>query len=112
MHANATANRPLIAWTSQEGKALIRNLVTQLIPQWPEGPREHQVSSWARTLARQAQFSFVATGGGKTSLFYGPVLIADYLSKYPVDGFLPLPASPIAVVVVPLIELGNNHVML
>ncbi|KIP03374.1 hypothetical protein PHLGIDRAFT_77692, partial [Phlebiopsis gigantea 11061_1 CR5-6] len=107
---NNTPISSLIRWTSPEGRALVRKIITGTVKQWPTGPYEHQVSSWVQGLEGISQIVSAPTGGGKTSYFFGPIIIAQYMHKNPVPGFKSFPAKPVAVVVVPLIELGNNHV--
>ncbi|KAF8237593.1 hypothetical protein L208DRAFT_1042948, partial [Tricholoma matsutake] len=53
-----------------------------------------------------------STGGGKTAAFYGPIQIYQHLLQTLVPGILTPPHHPIALIITPLIELGNNHVSL
>ncbi|EKM54448.1 uncharacterized protein PHACADRAFT_210247 [Phanerochaete carnosa HHB-10118-sp] len=57
-----------------------------------------------------SQLVFIPTGGGKTALFYIPILIVLYMHDHPHPRFKTLPLKPVALVVVPLNELGNDHV--
>jgi superfamily II DNA helicase RecQ len=57
-----------------------------------------------------SQLVFMPTVGGKTALFYIPILVALYMHQKPGPQFKPLPSKPVVLVVVPLNELGNNHV--
>lgn len=101
---------PLVKWTSIAGHEKIRSIIKEVIPQWTDGPRDFQVGSWARTLESIDQLAIIYTGAGKTTLFYVPVLIMQYMNKNPDKKFAPFPRAPVALVIVPLIELGNNHV--
>lgn len=107
---NATGTQTIIPWVSPQGKNAVRDIISKVVPQWPDGPRESQVSSWVRTLDCVDQLNILATGSGKSAHFYGPVLVAQYLRDHPDLRFRSLPRKPVALVVVPLIELGNNHV--
>ena len=103
MSSNASNSATLQSWSSLKGEEIIQ----ELFPSWPAA-YFHQ-----RTLDRKKWLVFTKTGGEKTSLFYGPMVIAQYLNEHPVLGFRPsvlLSAKPVALVVVPLIELGNNRV--
>ncbi|KII93132.1 hypothetical protein PLICRDRAFT_100726, partial [Plicaturopsis crispa FD-325 SS-3] len=54
-----------------------------------------------------------ATGGGKTAIYYGPILIYWYLLSHPLPDASTqriLPRKPVAIIVSPLIELGNTQV--
>ena len=88
----------------------MHEIVGELIPQWKDGLLEHQVNSIVRALDAMSQLVFMPTGGGKTALFYIPILVALYMRRKPDPQFKPLPSKPVALVVVPLNELGNNHV--
>jgi superfamily II DNA/RNA helicase len=50
------------------------------------------------------------TGSGKTTAFYAPLLAIEHLLWNPVAGIPQPPSHPIALIVTPFIELGNNHV--
>lgn len=101
---------PLVKWTSNEGHEKIRSIIQEVIPQWTDSPRDYQVDSWARTLDSIDQLAIIYTSAGKTTLFYVPVLIMQYVNKNPEKKFALFPRTPVALVIVPLIELGNNHV--
>lgn len=103
--------KPLISWVDDpRGRELAKTIALARFPQWSQGPRDFQLDSWLRVLDGTNQLDVIATGGGKTALFYGPVAIAEYLHANPMPGVKPLPDKPLSLVVVPLIELGNNHV--
>ena len=80
MSSNTLSKPPYKLWTSTEGQDFVRELVTELIPQWKDGPREFQSWSWVRSLDGVIQFVFMASGGGKTALFFVPILIAIHLN--------------------------------
>lgn len=110
MTSNTTHKSPQLQWTSPEGKAVVCKIVEELIPQWGDGPLKHQVNAWVWMLDRMLQLTFMPIGIGKMALFYVPVLIARYMHQNPDPRFKPLPVKPVALVVVLLNELGNNHV--
>ncbi|KAF9230789.1 P-loop containing nucleoside triphosphate hydrolase protein, partial [Melanogaster broomeanus] len=114
MHHNAAApaaaNNTLL-WLSSERQSLIRQIISARLPQWPTGPHKFQVESWARTLDGQSQLLVVPTGGGKTAVFYGILLILEHLKKSPIHELGPFkfPNNPVIMIVTPLNELGNMH---
>ncbi|KAH7902760.1 hypothetical protein BJ138DRAFT_979926, partial [Hygrophoropsis aurantiaca] len=97
-------------WISPERIALICGLIEARVPQWRNGARKFQLESWARTLAGSSQLLVVPTGGGKTAVFYGVLLVLEELAKNPVVGIGPVPKTPVAMVVTPLNELGIMQV--
>lgn len=106
------------AWTSNEGKAKIREIITQRLPQWSTGPRDSQVDCWAQNLMHVPTILVASTGWGKTAAFFGAILVLQYLQE-PANRqitdeikLLPPPAKPVALIVTPLIELGYAHVRL
>ncbi|KDQ50833.1 hypothetical protein JAAARDRAFT_51106 [Jaapia argillacea MUCL 33604] len=103
-------NASEISWLSADRQNLIRTIIKSRIPEWTTGPRDFQLESWAYSLDGKPQLNIVATGGGKTALFYGPLLIAQHLLRYPVPGIKPVPPKPVILIVTPLVELGNKHV--
>ena len=93
-----------------EGYARICGIIEERVPQWNNGPRSYQLESWAHTLDKISLVLIAPTGSGKTAAFYAPLLVMEHLLWNPVSG-IPQPSShPIALIVTPLIELGNNHV--
>ena len=111
MSGNApSTQKPLIRWISPEGKALARDVIEENVSEWPDRLYEPQVCSLVRTLDRVSQVVRMPTGGGKTGLFAAPVLMAQYLNKHPSQQSKPIAKKPVAIVIVPLIELANNHV--
>lgn len=98
------------SWLSVEGRTRIRGIIEEQVPQWRNGPRPHQVESWAHTLEKKSLMLIASTGSGKTAAFYGPIIIMHHLLKTPVPGIPTPPKKPMALIVTPLIELGNNHV--
>ena len=103
---------PAHSWLSIEGRARIRGIIEERIPQWRSGPRDFQVDCWAHLLEKIPVVLIAPTGGGKTAAFYGPILIYQHLLQNPVPGIPTPPPHPIALIITPLIELGNNHVSL
>lgn len=105
-------------WTSAEGQAKIREIITARLPQWSTGPRDSQVECWAHNLMHIPTILVASTGWGKTAAFFGSILILQHL-KDPKNRqvseqvkLAPPPAHPVALVVTPLIELGKAHVRL
>jgi len=105
MPAILSAVRPPFLWMSFEGRTIIREIIEARLPQWRNG------SNASRILvihAREDSDSPCAsTGWGKTLAFYGPLLVQQNLQQYPRPN---VPQPPAALVVTPLIELGNAHV--
>ncbi|KAF8227994.1 hypothetical protein L208DRAFT_1293989 [Tricholoma matsutake] len=102
----------LHSWRSMEGCTWIRRIIEQRVPQWTNGPCSYQLESWAHTLDKISLILIAPTGSGKTTAFYAPLLVMEHLLGNPVAGIPQLPSHPIALIVTPLIELGNNHVSL
>ncbi|KAF8056183.1 ATP-dependent DNA helicase RecQ [Lyophyllum atratum] len=100
---------PAFSWLTVEGRTRIRGIVEELIPQWSNGGRPHQIDSWAHTLEKVPVLLISSTGSGKTAAFYIPILIMRYLLQNPVDGIPKPPKHPVALVVTPLVELGNSQ---
>ncbi|KAF8240252.1 hypothetical protein L208DRAFT_1234056 [Tricholoma matsutake] len=75
--------------------------------QWPHS---YRLKSWAHTLDKISLVLIASTGSGKTAAFYAPLLVMEHLLQNPVAGIPQPPSHPIALIVTPLIELGNNHV--
>ncbi|KAG6818625.1 hypothetical protein H0H93_003378 [Arthromyces matolae] len=98
------------SWISDEGELLVRKIVQKHVIQWPSGPRAHQLESWVYTLSKKSILLIAATGSGKTATFYGPILVMLHLLKSPVEGIPSPPSHPVALIVTPLVELGNNQV--
>lgn len=106
-------------WTSTEGRAKIKEIITQRLPQWTTGPRDSQVDCWAHNLMHIPTILVASTGWGKTAAFFGAILVLQHLFKDPAHRqiteeitLLPPPAVAVALVVTPLVELGNAHVRL
>ncbi|KAJ3515927.1 hypothetical protein NLJ89_g1461 [Agrocybe chaxingu] len=95
---------PPFSWTSIEGRAVIREVVEQQIPQWGNGPRDVQLDCWAGILARTPTVLIASTGWGKTSVFFVPIIILRHLLEHPRPRIAPPPPLPVALLVTPLIE--------
>ncbi|KAF8233341.1 hypothetical protein L208DRAFT_1395771 [Tricholoma matsutake] len=98
------------SWRSMEGHAWICRIIEQHIPQWTNGPCSYQLESWAHTLDKISLVLIAPTGSGKTTAFYALLLVMEHLLGNPIAGILQPPSHLIALIVTPLIELGNNHV--
>ncbi|KAH7922132.1 hypothetical protein BV22DRAFT_1017914, partial [Leucogyrophana mollusca] len=99
MVPNATPIARNPAWLTDERHALIRGIIEGRVEQWHNGPRKFQVESWARTLAGISQLLVIPTGGGKTALFYGPLLVVQHLREQPRPEIGPLPEKPVILIV-------------
>ncbi|EGO02163.1 hypothetical protein SERLA73DRAFT_133013, partial [Serpula lacrymans var. lacrymans S7.3] len=99
-------------WLSQERRALVPGIIEghPNLQHWSTGPREYQVESWIHSLASVSQLLVVPTGGGKTAVFYGLLLLIQELITNPVHGVEDLPTTPVILIVTPLIALGNTQV--
>ena len=76
--AEAGETRPVNlahSWLSIEGRARMRGVIEERIPQWRSGPRNFQVGCWAHLLEKIPVVLIAPTGGGKTAAFYGPISI-------------------------------------
>lgn len=100
------------SWTTLEGRTVAREIIEKCIPQWQSGPQPFQLGCWVQTLARKPVVLVASTGGRKTAAFFGPILIMQDLIRNPRPHIPQPPINPIALVVTPLIELGNSHVRL
>ncbi|KAH6871269.1 hypothetical protein BKA70DRAFT_1044855, partial [Coprinopsis sp. MPI-PUGE-AT-0042] len=96
-------------WLSVEGRTEIKGIIEKRVQQWSR-PRDFQVDAWAHSLARKHVSVVAATGFGKTSAFFGPLIVMKDLLESPQPHLPTPPKHPIAVIVTPLIELGNSHV--
>lgn len=105
-------NAPPSSWLSIERKTDLRGIIENRIPQWRSGARPFQMESWAYLLEGIPVIVVVPTAGGKTALFYGPILIYQSLQKNPVKdvNLHYLPPKPVALIVSPLNELGHSQV--
>ena len=110
INTSRTLDGDQFSWLSLHGKTLIREIIQQRLPQWSNGPRDSQVEYWAHNLERIPTILIASTGWGKTAAFFGAVMVLQYLNHTPPLGVPKLPPKPIALVVTPLIELGNAHV--
>ncbi|KIM38543.1 hypothetical protein M413DRAFT_75866 [Hebeloma cylindrosporum] len=97
------------SWTSLEGRTVIREIIEARIPQWTTEPRPAQLECWSHTLAGIPTILIALTGWGKTTAFFVPILVLQHLLKYPKPRIPQPPPHPVALVVTPLIELGNAH---
>jgi hypothetical protein len=97
------------SWDTVLGRSYIYEAVKASLPQWDRF-REFQIPGWSTALARKNLFAILATGSGKTSLFYGPIFVARYYKRHPTPSLRALPLKPVMLVVVPLVEIANNHV--
>ncbi|KAF9482610.1 hypothetical protein BDN70DRAFT_770432, partial [Pholiota conissans] len=97
-------------WTSTLGRTIIREIIEARIPQWPNGPHDSQVDCWAHSLQGIPTLLIASTGWGKTAAFFGPILVLQHLLQHPNPAIPNVPTKPVALVVTPLIELGNAHV--
>jgi superfamily II DNA/RNA helicase len=88
----------------------IHRIIEQCVPQWTHGPCSYQPESWAHTLDKISLILIAPTGSSKTTAFYAPLLVMEHLLGNPIAGIPQPPSHPIALIVTPLIELGNNHV--
>ncbi|KAF8223738.1 hypothetical protein L208DRAFT_1411437 [Tricholoma matsutake] len=95
-----------------EWHAQIHRIIEQCIPQWTNGPRSYQLESWAHTIDKISLVLIAPTGSGKTTACHAPLLVMEHLLGNPVAGMPQPPSHPIALIVTPLIEHGNNHVSL
>lgn len=100
----------VFSWTSLEGRTVIREIVEERIQQWRTGPRLSQIDCWSKSLAGVPTILIASTGWGKTTAFFVPILVLQHLSNHPKPRIPRPPSCPVALVVTPLIELGNAHV--
>ncbi|KAF6744432.1 P-loop containing nucleoside triphosphate hydrolase protein [Ephemerocybe angulata] len=101
------------SWTSDAGKALIKDILTEYIPQWPSGPRPFQVDATANLLNKTPTVLLAATSSGKTAIFFCILIVLQHLAKHPNPAIKPdtIPEKPVVLVVTPLVELGNKHAL-
>ncbi|KAF8814139.1 hypothetical protein BYT27DRAFT_7250321 [Phlegmacium glaucopus] len=97
------------SWLSLQGKNIICEIIQRRLPQWSNGPRDSQVDCWAHNLERIPTILITSTGWGKTAAFFGAVMVLQHLNHTRPQGIPKPPPKPVALVVTPLIELGNAH---
>ncbi|KAJ3482211.1 hypothetical protein NLI96_g7121 [Meripilus lineatus] len=100
-------------WTSPAGLAKLKEILLQLVPQWPSGPHDWQIESTARILDGKNQFIVIACGGGKTAVSYLPILVLQKLSRDPsIPRFgIHVPNNPVVLFIGPLSDLSIVQVM-
>jgi len=102
-------------WSSKEGLAIIKHIVSRRIPQWPDGLREWQLDAISTILNRQSLFAIAATGEGKSALYIIPILVHLELSQHP-DNYpsfrtpIPSRSHPVVLVITPTKVLATNLV--
>ena len=99
-----------VSWTTLEGRTIIREIIEAEVPQWQNGPRDTQVEVWSYAMARESTILVASIGWGKTAAFFGPIIVMHHLLKHPRPRIPSPPRSPVALIVTPLVELGNAHV--
>lgn len=95
-------------WSSPNGLRDLKELLTRLLPQWPQGPYDWQVEATAKTLDSINQFVVIPCAGGKTAISYLPILVLQELAR---DKTLPrygvdVPPNPTVLMVGPLSDLS------
>ncbi len=100
-------------WQDPEGLSVIQRIVKKLIPKWTEGLWPVQLDSIAKILDGEDLLCSVATGYGKSALFFVPILIHHELhenkndyGKYAEEAR----SLPVGVVVTPTKGLASNLV--
>ena len=102
-------------WQGQEGLRIIKAVVSKRIPQWKEGLRPSQLEAVAHILDRQDVLCTMATGSGKSALFFVPILVHLELAANPElypNHSKEACQSPVGVVVTPTKGLASNLVSL
>jgi superfamily II DNA helicase RecQ len=99
-------------WASTRGLEFISGFSTELIPQWPTGPRDWQVKGTARILDGSKQLVVAACGEGKTALAYLHLIFMRGLRERSIPPMFPIysPPTPVVLVVTPLSDLGLSQV--
>lgn len=95
-------------WSSPQGLRDLKEILSRLLPQWPQGPYDWQVERTALVLDGVNQFVVIECGGGKTALSYLPILVLQELARNPT---LPrygvdVPPNPTVLMVGPLSDLS------
>ncbi|KAH8101946.1 P-loop containing nucleoside triphosphate hydrolase protein, partial [Cristinia sonorae] len=95
-------------WSSSTGQALLKELLTRLLPQWPDGPRDWQLESTGYILDGHDQLLVAGCGEGKTAATYLHLLVLQELSRNPE---LPrhgkkIPPKPVTLLVSPLNDVS------
>ncbi|KAF8187145.1 ATP-dependent DNA helicase RecQ [Pholiota molesta] len=109
MSSSSPTPQERFSWISTIGQTIIREIIEERLPQWPNGPHVSQVECWAHSLQAVPTILIASTGWGKTAAFFGPILVLEHLRQHPRPGLPEIPSNPVVVVVTPLIELGNAH---
>ncbi|KAF8163197.1 P-loop containing nucleoside triphosphate hydrolase protein [Crassisporium funariophilum] len=109
MSAPSPTPPDIFSWVSTIGRTIIREIIEERLPQWPNGPHDTQVECWAHSLQAIPTILIASTGWGKRAAFFGPILVLEHLVKHPKPGLPKIPSKPVVLVVTPLIELGNAH---
>ncbi|KAF5338311.1 hypothetical protein D9758_015764 [Tetrapyrgos nigripes] len=62
-------------WTDSEGLNTLKSVISQQVPQWPNGLRDYQLENIPRVLSGENLLLFAATGKGKSSMYIIPLLV-------------------------------------
>jgi ATP-dependent helicase YprA (DUF1998 family) len=84
--SRARSDAPAFSWRTVKGRARVRGIIEERVPQWPSGPRDYQLNAWVQTLDNIPLILIASTGAGKTAAFYGPILVMQHLLTHPVEG--------------------------
>ncbi|KAI0072323.1 P-loop containing nucleoside triphosphate hydrolase protein, partial [Panus rudis PR-1116 ss-1] len=106
------ADRRQNGWSSTEGIETLRSILKRLIPQWPNGPYDWQLTVTANVLDGRDQLLVTACGDGKTAAAYLHLLVRQELYR---DPKLPrygakVVQNPVGIMVGPLVDLGISQV--
>ncbi|KAI0072463.1 P-loop containing nucleoside triphosphate hydrolase protein [Panus rudis PR-1116 ss-1] len=99
-------------WSSPEGLKLLKDILKRLIPAWKDGPHDWQIKVTANILDGKDTYLVAACGEGKTAAAYLHLLVRQELARNPdLNRFgTKIVENPIAIMVGPLVDLGNSRV--
>ncbi|KAJ7703912.1 hypothetical protein B0H17DRAFT_921677 [Mycena rosella] len=96
---------------TERGRATVRRIVAEKIPEWTGGLHEWQVIVVAWILDGEDVFCVTATGDGKSALFAVPIIALLEVARNPAvyPGYLHH-KKPVALVIAPTKGLAGNIV--
>ncbi|KAJ7759723.1 P-loop containing nucleoside triphosphate hydrolase protein [Mycena maculata] len=97
-------------WQTESGRALIRKIVAEKIPEWKDGLHDWQVIIIAWILDGEDVLCITATGDGKSALFAVPIIVLLEVVRNPAYAAYGNRKKPVGLVIAPTKGLASNIV--